>query len=184
MARAGMVVQLRINPKDCLGILDIVNACNIDPYDGRSFAQCVSIALSAMVGMSRRAGIIVEEEDGFQFMNRLGPFLDSKNDKRKYRYDDALYKRAEKGLEPPDLAHRTENPGPYLPEHLRNVRQVQGWTEKGPVTSAALSPQLDEETKLLLAEELKTLYEKENSGEKLTPEEKDRFDYLNKTLFS
>lgn len=186
MGKAGMVVQIRVNPKDCLAILDIMHACNIDPYDGRSFAQCVSIALSSMIGMTRRASIIAEEEDGFQFLNRMGPFLNSKNDKRKHRYDDALYKRAEHGLTAPDLSYRPAEPGPYLPEHIKKeqaVAQPVGWTEHGPTTSAAQQLPLDEETKLMLAEELGTLYTKENSGETLTPEEQERYHYLNRVLY-
>lgn len=176
--KPGMVTQIRINPKDCLAILDLMVAMGIDPYDGRSFAQCVSLSLASLIGVARRGGIIPAEDDGFQYMNRMAPFLNGRNDKRKYRYDQELYNRAVNGVSTPELPVLGQHPGQHVPQ------AISGWTERGQTTTAAQQLPLDDETKILLAEELGTFYAKENAGEELSPEEKERFQYLNKILYS
>lgn len=172
--KAGMVTQIRINPKDCLAILDLMVACGIDPYDGRSFAQCTSLALSSLIGVARRAKIIPEDDDGFQYANRMEPFIQGKNDKRKYRYDSMLYQRAAGDISAPDLAPRPQHPGQAIPAHLK------GFTESGETDSAAQKMPMDEGTRELLSEEMQALYDKGT----LTTEEQARLTELNNLLYS
>lgn len=182
--KAGMVAQIRVNPKDCQSILDMMGVLGIDPYDGRSFAQCVSLALSsALHGM--RTNRILPEVDPFQYLNRMGPFLQSRNNKRKANMAEMLYQRAMAtgGVVAPVMPIM-ENPKPFLPEHLENLRTAQqGWTSSGPSDTAAVPMQLDDATRELLGEELDALYQRLNKGDELSPAEKQRFDDLNKTLF-
>lgn len=181
--KAGMVVHIRLNPVDCQHVLDIMGVLNIDPYDGRSFAQCVSLALSALIGMAYKNGAIPEEVDGFQYLNRMAPFLQAKNDKRKYAAANALFNRQDQagraGLAMP--TQEVKHPGQYVPDHLQGV---QGWTESGPVQSANVPLQMDEETKRMLIEEMGMLDDRRNNGEKLTEEERERYRYLNDKLFT
>lgn len=179
--KAGMVVQVRVNPGNCQAILDIMRACNIDPYDGRSFSQCVSISLDALIGMARRAGVI-GEVDPYQYLNEMGPFLGSGNNKRKHRYDQELYNRASHGVHAPDLTPQFAQPAPYVPAHLQ--QGAVGWTENGPVANANVPLQMDEETKRMLIEEMGLLDDRRNAGEKLTEEEMERYRYLNDKLFT
>lgn len=115
----GMVAQIRINPEDCQSILDTMGILNIDPYDGRSFAQCVSIALSACLGAYRKAGTL-PEVDPYQYLNRMGPFIGARNNKRKVAAADAFYQAGSKATatlqQPTTPVH---HPGQYTPDYLR-----------------------------------------------------------------
>jgi hypothetical protein len=181
MSKPGMVVSIRVNPADCQSVLDLMQVVNIDPYDGRSFSSCVALAFSSLVDMSKRAGII-QEPDPFQFLNRMGVFLDSRNNKKKHAITGAMLDRAAHGLPPPSLPMQSvgSSRGPYIPDHAQGQAQVMGWTENGPVSTAAVPMQMDEETRNMLFEEYNTLNERLNNREKLTPEEKERYTYLDR----
>lgn len=102
--KAGHVASIRVNPGDCQGVLDVMKAIGVDAYDGRSFAQCVSLALSSLLGMARLAGSIPEEPDPFKFAERMAPFELGKNTKLKQRYSGDLYKSTAVGVTIPALA--------------------------------------------------------------------------------
>lgn len=177
-----MVVQIRINPQDCQSILDLMGILNVDPYDGRSFAICASLALSSLLGVMRRNKTI-PEPDAFQYLNRMAPFLGGRNNGRKQAIAENLY-RAVAGGELPMPAHPTQevrHPGQYVPEHLQGAV---GWTENGPVQSANVPLQMDEETRRMLLEEMSQLDERRNKGEILTQEELERYQYLNGAIFT
>ena len=118
----GMVAQLRINPEDCQSILDLMGLLNIDPYDGRSFAQCASLALSSMLGAYRKSGTL-PPVDSFQYLNRLGPFQDARNNKRKKVMADALYAVGGGALQhaPVVPSRVVPSPGQYVPAHLQQA---------------------------------------------------------------
>jgi hypothetical protein len=182
--KPGMVTQIRVNTKDCLAILDLMGVLGVDPYDGRSFAQCVSLALSSMLQTMRDRSVIPSEEDGFQFLNRMAPFLNSGNNKRKYIMSSSLSDRmGQQSVSVKLPQHEVKNPGQYVPETVTRL-QPTGWTERGATSTAATPMLLDEETKVMLAEEMKILDDKRNSVNTLTPEEQTRYDELNRILFS
>jgi hypothetical protein len=145
--KAGMVVQIRVNPGDCQSVLDLLGLLNVNPYDGRSFAQCVSIALSSMLG-SYRGTKVLPEVDTFQFLNRLGPFLESRNNKTKHAMAEALYRNGGRSVTTVELP-KVEQPGQFVPETLR------GWTEQGPVTTANVPLLLEVGDQELLVDALK-----------------------------
>lgn len=105
--KGGMVVQVRVNPKDCLAVLDIMESLGINVYDGRSFASCVSVTLSSLIGVARKGGIIKaeEEEGGWEWLNRMEAFQGNqgKNTKRKKSITDNLYDRVAHGMPAPAL---------------------------------------------------------------------------------
>lgn len=170
----GMVAQIRVNPEDCQSVLDMMGVLGIDPYDGRSFAQCVSIAFSSMLGSYREGGVI-PRPDSFQYLNRMAPFIDSRNNKRKYVMSEALYKAH--GVPTIGLPVRQpEHPGQYVPEHLQ---QPSGWTSQGQVSTAAVPMQMDETTRQMLEDEINALYAKDD---KTTPEENERIVTIKKLL--
>ena len=70
--KAGMVVRLRVNPKDCQSVLDLLDRVSI-PHDNLSFSQCVSLALASLLETARTYKTL-PEPDPFQYMNRMGKF--------------------------------------------------------------------------------------------------------------
>ena len=170
--KAGMVSSIRINTKDCLAILDLMNVVGIDPYDGRSFASCVSLAISSLIEVARNSSIIKKEEDGFQFLNRMQPFLAKGNDRMKRKLADAMHKRAAEGIAAPSLLHAITLPAPTIKA---------GWQELEKENAAKVMP-LDEETKALLFDELQELNERKNNREELSQNEEDRYLLLTEQL--
>lgn len=68
--KAGEVVYIRVNPKDCLGVLDLMKKTGVSIRD-KSFPQMVSLALSSALEAMRMQGIIPAEPDMFQYSNRM-----------------------------------------------------------------------------------------------------------------
>jgi len=172
----GMVSQIRINPRDCQSVLDMMGVLGIDPYDGRSFAQCVSLALSSMLGAYRQGGLIPEPDD-FQYLNRLGPFLHSGNNKKKKASSDQLYRMGGGAMPAPVMpgAVEVKHPSQFVP----GTMQQMGWTESGPVATAAIPPKLDDDEREVLIERFQALNE---TWANHTKEEREEYEYLDKLL--
>lgn len=75
MMRAGRVVRIRINPKDCLSVADIVDKAQIYT-NGMSFSQVVSLALSSMLEAYRQ-GALIPVRDGFEYTKMMARFGDN-----------------------------------------------------------------------------------------------------------
>lgn len=86
--RGGMVTTIRINPTDCMSILDVIDTVGVR-QPGMSFAQQVSLTLSALLETARVDGLI-PRPDEFEYLNRLGPYIDGKNNKRKQAMTEAI----------------------------------------------------------------------------------------------
>lgn len=71
--KAGMVVRLRVNPKDCQSILDLLNKVGV-PSNNLSFSQCTSLALASLLETARTHRTL-PEPDPFQFLNRMENFI-------------------------------------------------------------------------------------------------------------
>lgn len=72
MSRPGEVVRIRVNPKDMMGVVDVVRTLGFN-YHGMTFSQATSIAFSAMLNMLRETGSI-PTRDGFEFSDMIQPF--------------------------------------------------------------------------------------------------------------
>lgn len=166
--KVGMVSSIRVNPHDCQCILDILRKAGLDPYDGKSWAQCVSLSLSSLIGLALKMKVI-EEPDSFQYLNSMAPFLNSKNSRKKSAYADNLYKLSGKeDYEAPEILPSVSKPTEqYIPPAI-----------KSNTTHTKLK--LDDETYRVLCEEFQELDAKFMT---LTKEEKRRYDELNKVLF-
>ena len=70
--RAGTVVRLRVNPRDCLSCIDIAKQIGIYTK-GMSFSAVVSLALSSMLEACRQQEII-PTRDGFEYDEMMAPF--------------------------------------------------------------------------------------------------------------
>lgn len=71
--KAGKVVSLRVNPKNCLTVLDVCRELGVNPSAGYSFGQLVSIALSSLLETVRQQAI-VPERTGFEYSEMMKPF--------------------------------------------------------------------------------------------------------------
>lgn len=71
--KAGLVVRLRVNPKDCQSILDLLDRVGV-PHNSLSFSQCTSLALASLLETARTHKTL-PEPDPFQFLNRMGNFI-------------------------------------------------------------------------------------------------------------
>lgn len=164
--KGGMVVRIRLNPKDCLAILDIMETMGIDVRQ-RSFASCSSSAFSSLIALARKMKVIKEEEDGFQFLNRMAPFLNETNNKVKQAQSKILWERAQYGSEPPQLVQ----PSPAKSD----VVQASAETTLTEVDGVSVNE---------LMQELQELMELQDSGAVLDSAQLSRYTYLNNVLFS
>jgi hypothetical protein len=128
--KGGLVARIRINPKDCLAILDIIEALDLNPYQ-HSFSGCVSLAMTSLLALARKQGVIRQEEDGFQFLNRIGPFLDQPSSRVKRERTNALYERAQHGGEAPTLPHPKET---GREEEMQEYLSLKGRFQGGDLT--------------------------------------------------
>lgn len=101
-----MVARIRVSPKDCMGIVDIMKGMGMNPYE-HSFSGCVALSMSALIAVARKGGIIPKEEDGFQYLNVMESFLDQPSTRAKRERTNQLYERAQQGL---------DNPAPPMPD--------------------------------------------------------------------
>ncbi len=74
--KAGHVVSIRVNPRDCQSVLDILDAVGY-PRNGITFAQCVSLALGSLLETARKSELI-PEPDEFEYLPRMQPYLGKK----------------------------------------------------------------------------------------------------------
>lgn len=70
--KAGKVISLRVNPKDCMSCIDVLEAAGL-PIKNMSFAQVVSLALSSAMETFRTQQVI-PTRDGFEFSEMMAPF--------------------------------------------------------------------------------------------------------------
>ena len=105
--KAGLVARIRVNPKDCQSVLDVLDRVGIQRHN-LSFSACVSLALSSLLETARMQKLI-PEPDPFQYLNRLGEYAGQGHIKHKVRGQAALAigSLGEK-FTPPNLASGSE----------------------------------------------------------------------------
>lgn len=87
--KAGHVATIRVNPRDCQSVLDILDTAGI-PRQALSFAQCVSLALGCLLETSRASGVI-PEPDEFEYLNRLSQYVGRGRRSTKVRMAEAIH---------------------------------------------------------------------------------------------
>lgn len=68
----GRVVRIRVNPTDCMAVLDVIEKLGLTP-DRLSFDQAVRITLSSLLESVRKNGII-PTRDGFEYSDMMQSF--------------------------------------------------------------------------------------------------------------
>lgn len=99
--RAGFVARIRVNPKDCLSILDVVQGSGLN-IEGMSFSAITSLATACMLEALRKANAI-PHNDGFDFEQRMRPYMGGKSTYDRRVLTETLYVAAAKGVELPTL---------------------------------------------------------------------------------
>ncbi len=87
--RPGLVVTIRINPSDCMSVLDVVRAAGLD-LDGASFASLTSLALGSLLETMRRDKII-PTRTGFEYMEMMAGYHGSQRTKKKVAVANAIH---------------------------------------------------------------------------------------------
>ena len=99
--RGGVVARIRVNPRDCLSILDILQSNGID-IQGMSFSAITSLAMTCMLE-SLRKGEVIPRNDGFDYNERMGPYLEGKSTSDKSGLTGGLYMKAVQGESLPEI---------------------------------------------------------------------------------
>ena len=88
--RPGKVVTIRINPKDCMSILDVLGVTN-QMIKGASFPALASLALSALLETVRKNGAI-PTRDGFEYNDMMAPYIGTRRDGVKLAVADTIHR--------------------------------------------------------------------------------------------
>lgn len=78
--KAGKVVNIRVNPKDCMAVVDVVQKTGVF-VSGMSFSQMVSLALAGVMQTLRDASVIPDRE-GWEYLEMMQPYLTRQNGRK------------------------------------------------------------------------------------------------------
>ena len=121
--KAGRIARIRINPRDCMSIVDMLDAAGLY-QPNMSFAHAVSIALGSALETFRQHEVI-PTRDGFEYLERMARFPDTTTGRKVTQFK--LLKK--------DLAQ-----GPaklYAPQFVPDASPDMG-SEPAPMTEAQL----------------------------------------------
>ena len=93
MSLPGMVVTIRLNPRDCLSILDLAEKMGYR-NPALSFAQLTSTGLGVLLETARQGGML-PEPDEFQYLNRTAGYTSSRGKAKARMANDLLRAGAE-----------------------------------------------------------------------------------------
>lgn len=165
--RAGLVATIRINPKDCMSVLDVMEKAGVNT-NGMSFPAMVSLALSATLNGLRTEGLI-PDRDGFEYLDMMTPHMNGRN-KRKLEITKTIHDAGSRMNISLPAEHREVNP-------LSPVQVMQA--------AAAMTPEVRE-----LKQEFTDLnnkreaFEDQVKGISWTSSEEDRWQQLYPMFFS
>lgn len=89
LRRVGQVIRIRVSPRDCLSILDVVQVAGVN-IQGMSFAAIGSLTLSSMLESLRKQGTI-PCNDGFDYAQRMASYLEGKSTADKRAITERIY---------------------------------------------------------------------------------------------
>lgn len=87
--RPGIVASIRVNPKDCMAVVDVMEAVGI-PTDGMSFPAMVSLTLSSLLQTARDNNQI-PTRDGFEYSEIMSPFMGQRRNRKKLEITKTLH---------------------------------------------------------------------------------------------
>lgn len=72
--RPGKIASVRVNPKDCMSIVDVLSKLGI-PTTNMSFSQATKIVLASALESFRQSKVI-PDRDGFEYTEMMLPFAE------------------------------------------------------------------------------------------------------------
>lgn len=87
--KGGMVVRIRVSPKDCMSLVDAAQVLGLQPTQ-YSMSALTSLVLSSLLEVQRKAGT-VPTRSGFEYLSMMEPYTNRKGVTRQ-KMTDALYK--------------------------------------------------------------------------------------------
>ncbi len=84
----GIVVRIRVNPNDCMGVVDLLSKTGT-VVEGMSFSSMVSLALSSSIAAARELDVI-PSRTGFEWAEVMGPFANGLRTKKKLEVTDTI----------------------------------------------------------------------------------------------
>lgn len=88
--RPGKVVTIRLNPRDCMGVLDVIDKAGLS-IEGASFPALVSLALGSLLQTVRDEGVIPDRA-GFEYSEMMAPYHGQRSNRRKLEITDTIHK--------------------------------------------------------------------------------------------
>lgn len=117
--RPGLVVTIRVNPKDCMAVVDVIRKTGMD-IPGASFASLVSLTLGSLLQMAREAELI-PTRDGFEYSEMMQSYEGTRSRRRKLEIANALRDVGR------NVTLRTLKPAEEMKQEL-NTEQRNMWT--------------------------------------------------------
>lgn len=155
--RPGEVVQIRVNPTDCMAVVDLIDATGTYQA-GMSFSSAVSAALASAFQTLRDGGLLPERA-GFEYNEMMQKFPKMRN-ARKLAIANSLHSSSD--IVRPALQLATVAPEPVE------------------ATPNPLSATIDMQVK---RDRLQVLYERKELGVVLSVEELEEFNSLMKLIY-
>ncbi len=112
--RPGMVVRIRVNPRDSASVVDIARNLGIYDSPNISYSALVSSALASLLDAAREVGMI-PDRDGFDYEEAMGKFLvnTARRGKQQLSYVESVHRQGSE-YQPPKLRPGSgwDNPKP------------------------------------------------------------------------
>lgn len=131
----GHSVYLRVNPTECLQIIDFLKNAGIDPA-GRTFGSCVSIVWHALMKDAHQRGFM-RNVDGFQYTEQMAQFLPPEDLVERHL-------NMEQNLEQPE-----EDPQ-EVAQAQEDLQELIDWEDKGNILSEQQVAEKQRLTKIVL----------------------------------
>lgn len=167
--KAGHVATIRVNPRDCQSVLDVLDAAGI-PRQALSFAQCVSLALGCLLETARRSDVL-PEPDEFEYLNRMSPYVGKGKRSTKVRMAEAIHSLGPK-LRAPVLVEQGAQAG-FGEDHTADLGAM---PEAAPVSQVAVSPEALREAQKILTKLLVKKEQAEDGEGSWSPSDQEDFD--------
>lgn len=93
--RAGIATTIRFNPKDCMAVVDVIEAAGL-MLPGMTFSSAASLAITMAFQEMMKQGKI-PERDGFEYTEIMSKITAKGNSKTARRISDNIYRAAMAG---------------------------------------------------------------------------------------
>lgn len=128
MSKPGRVARIRLNPKDCMSVVDVINAAGINTR-GMSFASAVSLSLSSLMETARQSNLI-PTRDGFDYLDMMQQFEGRSGQARKLQITQAVESLGSSIIAPVVEPPLQRLEGGTLQRPSEDALKDQGWSDE------------------------------------------------------